>query len=90
MAFTPAVAGINYEGNQKIVYGTYVNDGGSTGGDVITGLSTVEQFRIDEKGSGVIATRSVVNETLPLSNSTGAVTIVTSANESGMWEAKGN
>lgn len=89
MAFTYAVTDQQIEGHKRVLRGTYANDGGSTGGDVVTGLATVESFDIQPLAAAAIATQSVVNETFPLSNSNGAVTIVTSANESGIWEAKG-
>lgn len=89
MAFTYAVTYRDIEGHKRVLRGTYASSGGSTGGDVITGLATVESFDIQPLAAAAIATQSVVNESLPLSNSNGAVTIVTSSNESGIWEAKG-
>lgn len=90
MAFASAVTGVNYFGNKKIVWGTYTNGSGDTGGDIATGLSTVDYLDLQSKGSSVIATAPVVNETFPLSNSTGAVTVVTADNEDGYWFAFGN
>lgn len=90
MAFTYAVSGtIAGTGSKTRVYGTYTSSGGGTGGDIVTNLYTVEDFRLQPKGAAVIATQSVVNETLPLTNTRGTVTIVTSADEAGFWEAWG-
>jgi len=69
-------------------FGTYTNGtAGDTGGNVDTGLKTCEHFQIQPKGSSVIATQSVVNETFPLAGS--AITIVTSDDEDGYWSAIG-
>lgn len=90
MAFTSEVLDrLAGQGSEMVVRGTYTNDGGSTGGDINTGLNIVRGFQIQPKAAAVIATQSVVNETFPLMNSNGAVTIVTSADEVGYWEAKG-
>lgn len=90
MPFTSAVTG-NFPGtgSRQRVIGTYTSTGGSTGGDVQTGLSVVEDFTIKPRGAVVIATQSVINETFPLNTTNGAVTIVTSADEVGFWEAWG-
>lgn len=69
----------------RIAGGTYTNSGGSTGGDIDTGLPNVCSFVLTPKGSSVSANQSVYNETLPLAN--GIVTIVTNANEVGSWWA---
>ena len=74
-------------GGKRWVYGTYVNDSGSTGGDVDTGLGLCEFMRLQPKGSSVAGNNPVVNETMPVAGS--AVTIVTDSNESGQWEAYG-
>lgn len=89
MAFAYAVSGQTVIGNKRMVWGTYTNGGSDTGGDIVTGLSTVETFFLQPKGASVIANNPVVNETLPLSNSGGTVTVVTTADEDGYWEAKG-
>lgn len=90
MAFSSAVIGSGavFGSGQRVVIGSYTNDGDSTGGDISTGLSTVNFVMLQPKGTSVSANQPVVNETLPL-NGTGAVTIVTSANEVGTWMAIG-
>ena len=90
MAFSSTIKeSVAGTGSKIRVYGTYVSDSGSTGGDVVTRLNVVEGFLIQPRGSAVLGPQSVVNETFPLTNSTGAVTIVTSADEAGIWEAWG-
>jgi len=90
MGFSAAVVNtFEGTGSRIRVIGTYTNTGGGTGGDVTTNLNVVEDFTIKPKGSVIIATASVINETLPLTNTGGAVTIVTSADEVGYWEAWG-
>lgn len=76
-------------GNKRYVKGVYTSAGGSTGGDIVTGLSVVENVFLQPKGSATVANQPAVNETLPLSNATGAVTIVTTANEVGSYLAIG-
>lgn len=92
MAFTPAVSNKNEVfGGRRVAYGTFVNDGGSVGGNITPGLSHVSEFIIQETGAAVIANRSVVNETLPKSGdaTTLTIAIVTDANVSGQWFAFG-
>ncbi len=90
MSFTPAVTQtIEGMGPKIMVYGTYTNTSGSTGGDILTYLNVVEQFFIQPAGSAVSASAPVINETLPLTNTAGTVTIVTVADEDGYWQAWG-
>lgn len=89
MAFSAPQDTLAYFGNKRFVSGTYTNSGGDTGGEVVTGLSTVEKFWMQPIGAAVIANAPVANETFPLSNATGSVTIVNTANESGLWFALG-
>lgn len=91
MAFTSAVTTTvpGGHGSKALVYGTFTNTASSTGGDVTTNLNTVDQFFIQTGGPAAVALAPVVNETFPLVNSTGAVTIVTNANDTGYWMAIG-
>lgn len=89
MAFSAAITEQTVFGNKIIKYGTYTNSGGGTGGDITTYLSQVDFFELQPKGSSVVANNPVVNETFPLRNDTGAVTIVTTADEVGYWFAMG-
>lgn len=87
MTFTVTIQKRTVFGDQKVVQGKYVSAGGSTGGDIATGLSVVESVSLQPQGTSVTANQSVVNETLPLAS--GTVTIVTDANQTGYFEAKG-
>lgn len=91
MAFASAIltstGGSEVFGGRKVVFGTFTNTGGSTGGDISTGLTRVDAIFLTHTGSSVVASAPVVNETLPLRGS--AVTIVTVADADGNWMALG-
>lgn len=90
MAFTATITKrVLGSDSEARIYGTYVNTGGSTGGDIQTGLSSVNYMQLQPVGVATLATQSVVNETFPVVNDGGNVTIVTSADESGQWMAWG-
>lgn len=88
MAFVSQVDQITTEGVQKVVRGVYVNDLGSTGGDIATYLTVVLSFQLQPQGAVLLASAPVVNETFPLVNG-GLVTVVNNANETGYFEARG-
>jgi hypothetical protein len=71
----------------RVVVGKYVNSGGSTGGDITTGLAMVYAMNLKTKGAAVLTAYPVVNKTLPAS---GSVTIVTASNQTGYWMAIGS
>ena len=87
MAFSYTVIDRTVFGDKRIVCGTFTNAGGDTGGDIVTGLNSIDFFSIQETGSAVTTGRSVVNETFPLSS--GTVTIVSDDNADGLWFAIG-
>ena len=68
-------------GNKRATYGTYANTSGSTGGDINTGLNTVEYFSSNNYSQA--ATTNAV------SISGGIVALTTVANEGGQWFAIG-
>ena len=74
-------------GAKKVIWGTYASSSGSTGGDISTGLKRVEFISLQSRGAAVATNAPAVNETLPLNS--GAVTIVTDADEEGVWFAIG-
>lgn len=86
MAFTFTKIGESV-GGKRVTWGTFTSDSGSTGGDIYTGLQQVEGIRLQLKGSVVVTTQAVVNETFPKSD---PVTIVTAANAAGYWRAFGS
>lgn len=87
MAFSFTITEQTYEGNKKIVRGTFANTGGSTGGDINTGLSNCTGMKLQHTGAAVVASAPVLNETFPVAG--GAVTIVTVADTAGLFEAEG-
>tara|TARA_R100000329_G_C7550427_1_gene194488 strand:+ start:422 stop:694 length:273 start_codon:yes stop_codon:yes gene_type:complete len=89
MAFSYTVENAQtLEGRTKIVFGTW-NSAGVTGGEIVTGLTTVQTFVIAHTGSSTEAAAAVINETLPLSNATGTVTLVTTSGDTGTYIAIG-
>lgn len=67
----------------------FTNNAGSTGGDITTGLSTVERVIMSHTGTAVSASAPAANETFPLTNAGGVVTIVTTADTTGHFIAIG-
>ena len=87
MTFAYTISGKSYIGDLMLVWGTYTNASGDTGGDVSTGLGTVYHFHMQPKGTAVVASNPVANETFPLAS--GDVTVVNTDNEDGYWFAIG-
>lgn len=87
MAFSYTVSDIVIVGDCIASYGTYVNDGGSTGGDINTQTALCIYIKLDGTGEAVVAGKDVAHETFPCAGN--AVTIVTAANKSGTWYAVG-
>jgi hypothetical protein len=80
MAFTYTRDTIHVVGNKRRAAGTYTSDSGSTGGAIVTGLSSVDFFG----DNSATATPSSVATV-----SGGTVTLTTTANQTGQWEAIG-
>lgn len=88
-------------GRRKLVTGTFANSGGDTGGDIVTGLRRVLSFKVHVSNNGLGSTTlqkatanydaytSVLVENSAFPLETGTVTIYTSANADGYWEALG-
>lgn len=76
-----------HAGNKRIVFGTY-NAASTTGGDIETGLMSVDSICLTPSGAAV-TNAAVYNETLPLSNAGGKVTIVCGSSEVGSFIAIG-
>ena len=85
MAFAYTTTSNTVFGNKRIVFGTFASDSGSTGGDVVTGLTGVDFF-VGVSGAGLTGVQ--INETLPLAS--GTVTIVTGPDDTGFWMAIGD
>lgn len=78
-------------GKKRRVRGTFTSTGGATGGDIVTGLSFVTGFKVTPTGAGVTADATSVNETVATDTIIvgGTITIVSSADAVGIWEAEG-
>ena len=88
MAFTATITWRTVMGDKTVYGGAYLSDGGTTGGDIVTGLTVVDGFFLTPRASAVSASAPVYNESvLPQS---GTITIVTIANEGGNWMAIGS
>jgi len=87
MAFTVTILDRSVAGNKRVVTGLCVNDGGSTGGEITTGLNRVDHIQLQGKGSAVQSNAAVVDETFPLAS--GDVTVVTDADKSFYFRAEG-
>ena len=87
MAFAYTKDGYTIIGNKRLVWGTYTNGSGDTGGDIDTSLSRVEMINLQHTGTAVSTGAPAINETLPMSS--GVVTIVTDDNSDGIWFAIG-
>lgn len=85
MAFTTTTTSNTVFGNKRIVFGTFTSDSGSTGGEVPTGLSSVD-FLVCMATASPSAIQ--LNETFPLAS--GSVTIVSVPDETGIWMAIGD
>jgi hypothetical protein len=89
MAFSYTVDSDVHIGGTRIVAGTFTSTVATTGGDVNTGMSVVKTFTLTPSGTAVATSLPVYNETLPLTNTDGAVTIVTTTGMIGSWTATG-
>jgi hypothetical protein len=73
--------------------GWFKSAGGSTGGDIDTGLSQCYLVLLQPHAASAGASQAVVNEAaadVSVAGFTGTVTIVTIANQVGKWIAYGN
>jgi len=86
MSFSSTITFRDNSAKRRMHYGTFTNDGSSIGGDISTGLETVECMFFTCAASAV-GNSPVVDETLPCAGN--AVTIVTDADEVGTWMAIG-
>ena len=85
MSFSSAVTIKTVMGNKRVHMGTWEGDG-DNGGDVDTGLRSVEMMQLTP-GASESAAAPAVNETLPCDGS--AVTIACGADVDGFWMAIG-
>jgi len=85
MAFSSAITERSVMGNKRVHFGTW-DGGGDNGGDVNTGLKSVEYMSLTPLTSASAAAPAVA-ETLPVDGS--AVTIACGADVDGYWMAMG-
>ena len=97
MGFSYTVDKVNDVGGMAHAMGTYTSAAGSTGGDINTGLTSCFFLGLQPVSATVATNVSVVNET-PLTTGNVSLrgsfsgktsTIVTDANQSGLWFAIG-
>ena len=60
MAFAYTVTDQTVIGSKKLRWGTYTNGGSDTGGAISTGLSRVDGFYLQPKGTAVVASAAAV------------------------------
>lgn len=87
MPFASTVTRRSVIGDLIMVIGQGVSTGGSTGGEVVTGLRRVEGFSMVKNGAAVDASQYAINETIPFNGS--SVTTVTTADQTFTWIAIG-
>jgi len=87
MAFTFAKQYDFVAGDLRFTAGTFTNAGGSTGGDIYTGLQKCDGLLTQYGGSAAVATMPAIDETFPKAD---PITIVTAADKSGWWMAFGH
>lgn len=86
MAFSSTKNNESVFGDLRTTAGTFTNAGGSTGGDIYTGLQKVQFMMLQHGGSAVVGDQPVINETFPKAD---PITIVTTADADGYWIAFG-
>jgi tetrahydromethanopterin S-methyltransferase subunit E len=90
--FTVAITKQTVMGDMKVIFGTFAAAGGSTGGDIATGLTALYHIDITPFGSAVVVgSAGSINETKPTAAvpTTPTVTLVCTADTTGTWVAYG-
>ena len=86
MAFAFTKNNETVAGDLRFTSGTFTNTSGGTGGNIYTGLQQVHGVILQHNSSAVVADQPVLNETFPMQD---PVTIVTTADADGYWQAWG-
>ncbi len=91
MAFSavPISRELNIIGDRKVVVGRWSNDGGSTGGDIDTGLRICENLRLQVVGPAATSNIAVVHSATAFPIAGNKITIITILNTAGLYEAYG-
>jgi len=87
MAFTSVVTHKSVAGDVCITYGTYASTDGATGGNINTNTDRCLFIKLQPLGESAQLLSPSIDETVPCDGK--AVTVVTNANESGIWIAIG-
>lgn len=87
MAFDYAVTKTDLVGTHWEAWGTFTNGGSDTGGNIVTGLTYVDQMQLTAYGATAPANAASVTTDLPATG--GTVGIITIAGIDGVWVAKG-
>lgn len=88
MAFTVTKIMDTTFGNKRIKSFMYVNDAGSTGGTIVTGLNHINTASVSPLGAAVQTNAPSLNATL-FPQESGSLVIVTDANTSGVVNVYG-
>jgi len=84
MAFAYTVSGRDRVGRRWRTWGTWTNGAADSGGNIVTGLRTVETANI-----GVSSHLGTEIPKMTLNSTAGYITLVTSEGADGYWEAVG-
>lgn len=90
--FTVAITKQTVMGDVRVVFGTFAAAGGSTGGEIATGLNYLYHIDITPFASAVVVGGAgSISETKPTASigTTGTVTLICTADTTGTWVAYG-
>jgi len=83
------VLGSTHCGSRKVAWGTFTYTGSDVTGDITTRLQVVEGFTLTCNSANVTGVGCSVDETFPVNNVGGVVTVCIPASTSGYWTAIG-
>jgi 7-keto-8-aminopelargonate synthetase-like enzyme len=87
--FTTTITDRIYAGSETIVIGTFTAAGGSTGGDIVTGLKCIKFMKLQPTGAAATTNASAINESFATPLLATDPTVVLDANTAGIWIAIG-
>jgi hypothetical protein len=90
--FTVDITKQTVMGDMRVIFGTFAAAGGSTGGELATGLTSLYHISLMPFGGAVVVgAAGSINETKPTSTvpTTPTVTVVCTADTTGTWVAYG-
>ena len=92
MTFSSTIIATGVMGDKRYAFGTWINPTGTSGGDISTGLSSVEVCMLSNNAASLPAQQpAVTNETFPLASGNVTIVCVAGATEAqaGFWFAIG-